>query len=890
MSSRRLRMVAAAAVVAVVVLGAAIAAAVATSGVAKPFEGTPTRRSLDEGWLIQSSSGVDAPPRAVSKPGFSTEDWYPVTLPSTVLAGLVANGEYDDLYVGTNLERVWGPRFDVLWWYRTEFALDDQRGARTQLHFDGINYRADIYVNGTRVADRDRVAGTFRTYTFDVTDLVHPGTNAVAVRVYPVDAQHDLTITWVDWSPLAPDRGMGIWHDVWLTRTGDVTVSDPQVASDLPLPDTTRADLTVTATVRNAGDERVTAGVAGSIGSIAFSTSVTLEPGKSTLVTFDPATYPQLSLTDPPLWWPYQMGDQPLEELTVTATVGGVVSDRASTSFGIREIGDEYMPNGARRFQINGEPILIRGGGWASDMLLRPVPDRVGDQLAYVRDIGLNTVRLEGKLESDHFFDEADRLGILVMPGWMCCDYWQESGEWTADVKAVARASMTSQAIRMRNHPSVFLFMVGSDTKPILDVQRMYVEALQDARWPNPILASSTADTSSVLGPTGVKMTGPYDWVPPGYWYDPRAEGGADGFNTETSAGQSIPEIENLRRMLSPDEQRALWTEPRTPQYHAGVGDSVFKTFHIFDRAMRARMGVPTGLADYVRKAQVMAYENERAMFEAFSRNKYRSTGLIQWMLNNAWPSLHWNLFDWYLEPNGSTFGAKIANEPLHVQYSYDDRSVAVVNQTSASAAGLTAEARVFDLGGDERWHRSVAVDVAADGVASLFHVPQPANITPTYFVELTLADASGDVVSRNVYWLSTSAERLAWRASTWFFTPTKTYGDFTALADLPATRPMVSACADAADAADGTGTLRVGVTNDRDDIAFFVRARLTAGPHGQDVTPVTWSTNYVTLMPGEERTLTATYRTVDLHGAEPSVEISGWNVPDSRPAIGACV
>ena len=704
--------------------------------------------------------------------------------------------------------------------------------------------------------------------------------------MYPVDANHDLTITWVDWSPLAPDRGMGIWHDVWLTRTGGVTVSDPQVVSDLPLPDTDRADLTVTATVRNAGDAPVTADVAGSIGSIAFSTPVALDPGESTLVTFDPAAYPQLHLTDPPLWWPYQMGDQPLEELTVSASVDGVASDHATTSFGIREVSAEYMPNGARRFLINGRPILIRGGGWASDMLLRPVPGRVDDQLMYVRDMGLNTVRLEGKLESDHFFDEADRLGILVMPGWMCCDYWQESWKWTDDVQAIARASMTSQAVRMRNHPSVFMFMIGSDTKPVLDVQRMYVKALRDAHWPNPILASSTADTSSVLGPTGVKMTGPYDWVPPGYWYDPRADGGADGFNTETSAGQSIPEIENLRRMLSPDELRALWTEPRTPQYHAGVGDSVFKTFHIFDRAMTARMGAPTGLADYVRKAQVMAYENERAMFESFSRNKYEATGVIQWMLNNAWPSLHWNLFDWYLEPNGSTFGAKTANEPLHVQYSYDDRSVAVVNQTSEAASGLTAEARVFDLGGDERWHRSAAVEVAADGVAHLFHVPQPANITSTYFVELILSDASGDVVSRNVYWLSTAPERLAWRASTWFFTPTKTYADFTTLADLPTTRPTVSACADAVN---GTGTLRVAVTNDGDDIAFFVRVRLTAGPHGHDVTPVTWSDGYVTLMPGEERTLTASYRTADLHGAEPSVDVSGWNVPASRPAIGAC-
>ena len=580
------------------------------------------------------------------------------------------------------------------------------------------------------------------------------------------------------------------------------------------------------------------------------------------------------------------MGDQPLEELTMTASVDGVVSDRATTSFGIREVSAEYMPNGARRFLINGTPILIRGGGWASDMLLQPVPGRVDDQLMYVRDMGLNTVRLEGKLESDHFFDEADRLGILVMPGWMCCDYWQESWKWTDDVKAIARASMTSQA--------------DPDAQP---PERLHVHDRQrhEAGPGRPADVREGAAGRALAEPDpGVldrrhvvrartdrgEDDRPVRLGPAGLLVRPARRRRRRGLQHGDERRTVDPRDREPARMLSRDELRALWTEPRTPQYHAGVGDSVFKTFHIFDRAMTARMGAPTSLADYVRKAQVMAYENERAMFESFSRNKYAATGLIQWMLNNAWPSLHWNLFDWYLEPNGSTFGAKIANEPLHVQYSYDDRSVAVVNQTLEAASGLTAEARVFDLGGDERWHRSAAVDVAADGVAHLFHVPQPANITSTYFVELTLSDASGDVVSRNVYWLSTAAERLAWRASTWFFTPTKTYADFTALADLPTTRPTVSACADAAD---GTGTIRVAVTNDGDDVAFFVRVRLTAGPHGHDVTPVTWSDGYVTLMPGEERTLTASYRTADLHGAEPSVDVSGWNVPASRPAIEAC-
>ena len=776
------------------------------------------------------------------------------------------------------------------WWYRTEFPLSDEPGARTQLHFDGINYRADIYVNGSRIASSSQVIGTFRTYTFDITDVVRTGTNALAVRVYPVDPVHDLTITWIDWSPLAPDHGMGIWHDVWLTRTGSISVNDPQVVSELPLPATDRADLRVSASVTNQSalpvTTEVSAEVAGAGGAIQLSQTVFLEAGESKLIVFDPQAYPQLHLSDPPVWWPYQMGDQPLEQLTVSSSVDGVKSDSASTSFGIREVTSEYASGGARRFLINGRPILIRGGGWASDMLLRPVPGRIDDQLEYVRDLGLNTVRLEGKLESDHFFDEADRLGILVMPGWMCCDRWQESWKWSADERAIARASMTSQAIRMRNHPSVFTFLIGSDAKPVVSVQKMYVKALHDARWPNPILASASGDTSSVLGATGVKMTGPYDWIPPSYWGDPRAQGGADGFNTETSAGQSIPELESVKRMLSPDERNALWTQPRTPQYHAGVGDSVFKTFHIFDRAMTARIGAPTSLADYVEKAQVMSYENERAMYEAFSGNKYRSTGVIQWMLNNAWPSLHWNLFDWFLEPNGSTFGAKIANEPLHVQYSYVDGSVSVVNQTLQGLTGLRADAQVFDLHGVRRWDTSSAVAVKADGVAHLFHVPMPSHITSTYFLELTLTDGTGEVVSRNVYWLSTRPETLQWRASTWFFTPTKTYADFTALSNLPTVSPSVTAC----DATDGDGgTTQVIVTNDSDAVAFFLRLRMTAGKGGPDVTPVHWSDGYITLMPGERQTVTATYRTADLHGAAPSVELSGWNVSRSHAVLGAC-
>ena len=305
----RVRTVVAATVV--VVLGSAVAGAVAFAS--EPLGGVrrrdPHGRALDDGWAMQSSLGVEAPPAAVSRPGFSTKGWFPVTLPSTVLGGLVADHEYPNLYLGTNLQDVWEPRFQVPWWYRTEFELGDVPGCA-----DPAALRRD-QLPGRRVPEwhARRGFGSGRRRVPDVHVRRHgrgpPGTNALAVRVYPVDPRHDLTITWIDWSPLAPDHGMGIWHDVWLTRTGGVTVRDPQVVSDLPLPATDHADLTVTASVTTPATCPWTPTSAGTIGTIAvLPDGRARPPGESKLVTFDPATYPQLHLTDPPVWWPVSDG------------------------------------------------------------------------------------------------------------------------------------------------------------------------------------------------------------------------------------------------------------------------------------------------------------------------------------------------------------------------------------------------------------------------------------------------------------------------------------------------------------------------------------------------------------------------------------------------------
>ena len=316
-------------------------------------------------------------------------------------------------------------------------------------------------------------------------------------------------------------------------------------------------------------------------------------------------------------------------------------------------------------FTVNGKRILVRGGGWASDMLLRPAStDRLRAELRYTREMGLNTIRLEGKLESDEFYDLADEYGILVMPGWCCCDQWEQWNKWDAEDHRVGPASLRDQILRLRNHPSVLVWLNGSDFPPPARVEKAYLDVLRDLRWTKPVLSNATDAPGPISGPSGVKMRGPYDYVPPSYWLTDTKNGGAFGFATEMGPGAAVPPIESLRKMLPADR---LWPMNEFWMFHAG-GDE-FKDLKLFTAALEGRYGKATSVEDYARKAQALAYEGQRAMFEAFGRNKYEATGVIQWMLNNAWPSMIWHLYDYYLRPGGGYYGTKQACEPLHVQY-----------------------------------------------------------------------------------------------------------------------------------------------------------------------------------------------------------------------------
>ncbi len=356
---------------------------------------------------------------------------------------------------------------------------------------------------------------------------------------------------------------------------------------------------------------------------------------------------------------------------------GEGTSDSASTTFGIREVTSELTPQGGRLFRINGRNVLIRGAAWAPDLLFRWSSAKLDADLAYVRDMGLNTIRLEGRIDREELFSKADRLGILVMPGWTCCDAWEKWSNWKSEQYTISAESLRSQIRILRQHPSVFVWLNGSDAPPPAVVEKDYLAILKELDWQNPSVSSASGTATTVTGPSGVKMTGPYEYVPPIYWLTDTKAGGAYGYNTETSPGPAIPPRESLERFI-PKEH--LWPIDEVWNYHAGK--ERFTTVNVFTDGLNRRYGTANSLDDYLRKAQAMTYDGERAMFEAYARNKYVSTGVIQWMLDNAWPSLIWHLYDYYLVPSGGYFGTKKACEPVHIQYSYDDNSVAVINGT----------------------------------------------------------------------------------------------------------------------------------------------------------------------------------------------------------------
>ena len=871
------------------------------------------RLELRDNWLLQCSDKVSASPEVLASTAFAPDHWCRTSVPSTVLAAQVASGEFKDIFYADNLRRLPGMRpvsdggapnrYDVPWWFRTEFKLPPEfRDRKVWLHFDGINTKANIWINGRQVADSTQIAGAFRVFELDATPYVaQEGTNVLAVEVFsPTDS--DFGINLVDWLPTPPDKDMGLWRGVYLTASGPVRLRYPTVTTHFPDDSLERADLTVRAELWNDTDAAIGGTLRGAFGGVVLAKTVSLAPGEKRAVVFSPGEYPQLRIDHPEVWWPAGLGGQKLHELSMAFEIAGMRSDAQSCTFGIREItGDLHgdSPRAGAVFNNNGDftrvktderplllrvnhrPILVRGGGWCPDMLLRSSPERLRAEFRYLVDMHLNAIRLEGKLEGEDFFDLADRMGILILAGWCCGDRWEHWNSWKPNDYTIANESLRTQILRLRHHACIALWMNGSDNPPRADVETAYRKILAENGWPNPSISSATSVPTSVSGPTGVKMTGPYDYVPPSYWLlDTEHFGGAFGFNTETSPGAAIPDLGSLKKFLPVEK---LWPVNDLWNLHAGAGGLNNNIDH-FREAMNAIYGPPAGLDDFLRKAQAMAYDGQRAMFEAYGRNKYQATGLIQWMLNNGWPSVMWHLYDYYLQPAAGYFGTKKACEPLHIQYSYDDRSVVVVNNLLRDVTNLTADIALYDFDLHPIFTRQTRLTSAADSVQKITTLPEPPAATDVTFARLTLTDATRQCVSTNFYWLPRTPSTFDWSQEQAkahpYYTAVRSYEDLTSLNRLPPVR--LEAAAEMRHPPAG-GEVAVTVRNPSSHLALQVHLTLVRDADGEELLPVLWEDNYIALMPGETRTVTARF---DSAIGRTTLKLDGWNVaPLASPA-----
>ncbi|HKK44549.1 MAG TPA: hypothetical protein VJ964_03450 [Balneolaceae bacterium] len=847
---------------------------------------TSTDKTLNDHWQIQSSARISAGGQEISSQKFDTTGWYSAQVPGTVLASLVQDSIYKNIFFDQNMKDVPTKRFNVPWWYRTEFNIQTltSKGQTVRLRFNGINYRADIWFNGHKIASSDSVKGGFRRFTFDVSDYAKPRHNVLALKVtHPKPGEP--TLGFVDWNPAPPDHNMGIWRKVHLMVTGPVSIDQPFVKSKVDTATLDHADLTIESVLTNHSDRSVSGKLSGSVGkNIMFSQPVQLDAGESKKVTFNPNNFPQLGLDHPRLWWVHTIGKPNLYDLHLTFVEDRYVSDRKELSFGIRSVSDYITKGGHRGFKLNGKKILIKGGGWTDPMLLNASPKYEKAGIDYAMHMNLNTIRMEGFWGSNqHLYNLCDRKGLLIMVGWSAQWEWDEymgegagadqfGGIKSQEQMNIAAWSWKDQITWLRNHPSIFLWLYGSDKLPRPEMEKRYLDILHKYDMTRPFVGSAAEHTSSITGPTAVKMRGPYDYVPPDYWYIDKQHGGAFGFNTETGPGPQIPRLESLKKMIPTD---SLWPISQSWLYHAARHQ--FHNLKNYNQAMDERLGKPESLDDYLRKAQYLNYEGMRAMLEAFEANRYKSTGIIQWMYNASWPKLWWQFYDYYLNPTGAFYGARKANEPVHIAYNYGRRGIDLMNNTLKEHKNLTANIRVLNFSLDSVLDKSIKIDTLPERkTLHMFDLPENLKLSQTYFLDLNLKDQQGNSISSNFYALSTQKDLLNESGSTWYITPESQFADLTELQNL---QPVKLQIEKSFSQHNDTTFAKITLRNPSDKLAFMTYLNLVQKNSGKTVVPIFWDDNYITLLPGEERSVTGYCHTADLEGQQPEVTVEGWNV-----------
>lgn len=856
-------------------------------------------RILNDNWAIASTKDTKADAKTISTQLINPDKWVKTTVPTTVLGALVEAGVYKDPFMGKNLENIPRAPFENSWWFRNTFQINDLDTNEEQLTLliDGVNYRANFWLNGTQVATQDTLFGAFRQFALDITKAAKSGENVLLVEVFPPQVRN-FYMGFVDWAPTPPDHYMGIYREIRLKRSGKVSMNASFVAPDLDPKDLSKATLTVSTELTNHSDVSKTVEVTGHIEEIVFKKTVTLQPRQRKEIKFTPADTKELTIKKPRLWWPNGLGKPELYTLQLEVKENSTLLDKQSTRFGIRKIETYLNAKDVRGYKVNGREVLIKSAGWVDDLFLRYMPEKDAAQIRYVKEMNLNSLRLEGIWGNNHhLYDLCDENGILLMVGWSCQWEWPDylgmelkikpgdenlpinegvdlyAVKLTPDEETLLANYLRDQVKWLRNHPSIFTWAGGSDAMPKPSLEKRYLQILQQYDPTRPFLISSGEFTSTLTGKSGMKMNGPYEYVPPVYWFEDKKLGGAFGFNSETGPGPQIPPVESIKKMMP---EADLWPpDNKVWNYHSGRKD--FNTLGVFLKALNNKYGASQNLDELALKAQVMNYEAIRPMFEAFVINRPVATGVVQWMLNSPWPEFYWQLYDYYLMPTGAYYGTKKASQPVNIIYNYFAHTLHLSNDTRNALSNYKAEVKIYNKDSKLIFEKTENVNLGENSTKEWLKVPALEGTHEVYFLDVKLKNASNELIADNFYWLATHQDKLDWSKYFWFYTPQKQYADFTPLNNLP----KVSLKAEKSIKESGNDEYEISLklTNTSDKLAFFVEAELAKGANGSAVLPVFWSDNYISLAPNETKILTVKCFKKNLDGASPSIRLKGYNL-----------
>jgi mannosylglycoprotein endo-beta-mannosidase len=833
-----------------------------------------------DGWKMQDVAKVAAEATKISTAGFEPQGWYAATVPGTVLTTLVNNGVYPEPLCGENMRAIPESLNKTSYWYRTTFSVPTAyKGRHTWIHFGGINYSAQVWVNGHEAGT---IRGAFIRGDFDVSQFVQPGRRAVlAVLVAPqphpgVPHEHNValgvgknggetaidgptflsTIGW-DWLPAIRDRDTGIWLPVTMDATGPVLVKDPFITSDLSAAHDT-ADLHISATLENKSAKPVTGTLSGVIrlqsasgqnaqaqnshdGEITFHKSLTIAANGAEAIALDSKSTPELHVSDPKLWWPNGYGPQNLYTLTLRFDIGKAPSDSNTQQFGIRKI--EYQVAGSENLtlSVNGVRVMARGGNWGLDEGMKRIPrERLDAQFHMHALANLNIIRnWVGQSTSPDFYDMADKYGILLWD-----EFFQPNPNDGPDVSDIPTylANVADKVQRYRNHPSIALWCARNEGYPPKELDDT-LQTLMTRLDPTRLYQSNSS------AGRGVASHGPYYWRSPRFFYVIH-----ESFKTETGS-VSIPTIESIQGMMPQKDWETINDDWAQHDMAAGA-----QRGNEFPTSLAVRYGHIRNLADFVQKGQLATYEAFRAMYEGRNVDMFKTTtGVITWMSHPAQPSFVWQLYHYDLEPNAALYAVKKASETVHVQLNEEDRDIEVVNNRPDSLNALTVKALIYQLNGTLDSQKTYAVaQVPGSSTVKAAAIDVSARISPVYFIKLELSDASGKLLSSNLYWQHVAQDQ------------------FEGLMNLP----TVTLDAEASARVEGDNTvLTVTLHNNTSHVALLSHLQLHQQKSGRRVLPVFYSDNYISLVAGESATVSVEAATKDLQGESPLIEVDGYNV-----------